>query len=1017
MKQKLLLNKSNYKRSINKDSSLRVELMGSRKVLPIDPMEGTISEMEVYDNERRACTSIRLTLAVNVVATNILANYITEIVKDEGSEDVVFYNISGITKEDESKVIGSKWYAFEASEVSRTIDHSRGGEGILGNYAVTYNAVRDTQLSSENVGYKYHCGLDIFNNHTLRSKTFKAICPLPDRKMRIEFNTIEDYLRDADGKQVKFYNDRLNQTQNKPTLNAHVYLDEEIMSYPETVQKKLQEYNGWIGFENTSKFPMYSGNTMYDYFKTINDRMSCDFIDLSPERDLFSFVPKFNPYRRRIEKNWNYCLTYPSSSITSGISFIREGTNSLMVYNFDENSEGVGGTEAIKFTSVSMHGLNEGDYVNIYNGDEIIIDTAEVVKVYDEFSFAIFKNGMEISKKWVTLGDEETYSGYSLFDIMSNEAYDKATSSISSSVFDDIVSSGNVYEWRDSSRRFIVDEISGYDTDKRTVVDSFHSINRRNVNIDEDAQDISFKRVVNGTECQYYVRIFTKIPNWRFADKSHSEYELYKYGSTLIDEYNNKDNDFESHIGRLGFSKNIYNDDIAEVVFSDDINIDGLRDNLGRPLTDIYFTVVKNNAGYRRWYVKHPLHRLDTTADEIEYSHVFGKNTCAFRLSDESVNDKRHCNIIATNNCDIDRSGMTINGALENRETEYLDADEIEYNNVYDENGEQIYEGDKHFYGDLCCYCEPLFEEKSIQSVEFRFNTAQRELQKVNDGKGHVISDFENEEYFRNYVWDEILHDDFDGVGNDNFRLEPFVQEGEGTDEDEIENNAKDVNMRKEGYCYIPHFKIPIRTFSTDLESAYPIFYSFKKIYSGETEGVYEIHFLNRPNLSEGNKFELYDKDYHIRYNCSVLKVRNMKVVEASVEANSEDFNELKRREGEEVDEYRNKLHIDEKGRYKLFIRYDEEIPKYATFIKDGSCRYCWRILYQNGYDNFSDIEEYPFANNALYVEKNVNIYVRRQDPKNIGGLWANTFPYDFQSKGRTEAEIDNYYNELDIEC
>ena len=1013
-----LLNKSKYKRSINKDSSLRVELMGSRKVLPIDPMEGTISEMEVYDNERRACTSIRLTLAVNVVATNILANYITEIIKDEGSDSAIFYNVTGLAKEDRNKIIGKKWQCFDVNGTSQGTSQS----SDIGKYRLAYEAVRDTQMSSENVGYTYHCGMDIFNNHTLRSKTFKAVGPPLKTGIQPNFNTISDYLRDANGKQIKFYNDRMNSTQNKPTLKAHVYLDEEIMSYPETVQNKLQEYNGWIGFENATKFPMYSGDTMYDYFKTINNRMSCDFIDLYPERDLFSFVPKFNPHRRRIEKNWNYCLTYPSSSITSGISFIREGTNSLMVYNFDENSEGVGGTEAIKFTSVSMHGLNEGDYVNIYNGDEIIIDTAEVVKVYDEFSFAVFKNGMEISKKWITLMDVETYSGYSLYDIMSNEAYDKATSSISSSVFEDIVSSGNVYEWRDSSRRFIVDEISGYGTDKRAVVDSFHSVNRRNANIDKDAQDISFKRVVNGTECQYYVRVFTKIPNWRFADKRPSEFELYKEGSTLIDDYNNKDNDFESHIGRLGFSKNVYNDDIAEVVYSDEIDIDGLRDNLGRPLTDIYLTVVKNNAGFRQWYGKQPI-SADTTSEDVEYSHCFGKNTCAFRLCDESVNDNRYINIISTNNYSATTSGMTIGGVLRNIEegatdsNRIVDLDEIEYNVVHDKKGQFVYEGDKHFYGDLCCYCEPLFEEKSIQSIEFRFNTAQREL-----GQKNLTGDEESARteyayglYFQNYVWDEIMYDDYDGISDDNFKLEPY--EDKGVDKDNIVNKARNVFARKEGYCYVPHFKIPIRTFSTDLESAYPIFYSFKKIYSGETEGIYEIHFLNRPNLSEGNKFELYDKDYHIRYNCSVLKVRNLKVVEASVEANNEDFNELKRSEGEEVEEYRNKLHIDEKGRYKLFIRYDEEIPKYATFIKDGSCRYCWRTLYQNGYDHYGDIEEYPFANNALYVEKNVNLYVRRQDPKNIGGLWANTFPYDFQSKGRTEAEIDNYYNELDIEC
>ena len=38
-----------------------------------------------------------------------------------------------------------------------------------------YEAIRDTQISSEDFGFQYHCGIDFFNNHLLRSNTFKIV--------------------------------------------------------------------------------------------------------------------------------------------------------------------------------------------------------------------------------------------------------------------------------------------------------------------------------------------------------------------------------------------------------------------------------------------------------------------------------------------------------------------------------------------------------------------------------------------------------------------------------------------------------------------------------------------------------------------------------------------------------------------------------------------------------------------------------------------------------------------------
>ena len=129
--------------------------------------------------------------------------------------------------------------------------------------------------------------------------------------------------------------------------------------------------------------------------------------------------------------------------------------------------------------------------------------------------------------------------------------------------------------------------------DGTTNEDEKHYIvNSNRVNMDASSLKISYKKTSNGIPCEYYVRIFSKIPNFKFASETVNEYEMYKDGSTLIDKYQSLDNEFESHVSRLAFAKNIYGDDIGQVVFTDTIDIGGLRDNLGRPSTSIYITII-----------------------------------------------------------------------------------------------------------------------------------------------------------------------------------------------------------------------------------------------------------------------------------------------------------------------------------------------------------------------------------------------------------------------------------------
>jgi hypothetical protein len=102
------------------------------------------------------------------------------------------------------------------------------------------------------------------------------------------------------------------------------------------------------------------------------------------------------------------------------------------------------------------------------------------------------------------------------------------------------------------------------------------------------------------------------------------------------------------------------------------------------------------------------------------------------------------------NNIDniYDKNGLDIT-FINNRTNESLDDDEIQYE-PYKSNT-----GDSNFYGDLCCYSEALCEEQSIQMVDFRFNTMQREL----------TNSFLASNFISDIIYDEIISDDYDDNG------------------------------------------------------------------------------------------------------------------------------------------------------------------------------------------------------------------------------------------------------------
>lgn len=1020
----IFLNEFSSKNSVSNTSGLNVSLGGKRKLIPSTDTSYVISAYEQYEKEREECNIIRLTCEVNPVCSNVLFNRITEIVKDEGSSGITMINygysgseLSACTDDNDNEkpcVFDGVKYKEKSMEfwsgntalyqsvdsVVSTLSHATTLTTAINQSSNYYdncqcfdevdskhptNAIRDMQLSKEDSNGKpfiYHCGLDIFNNHLIRSKTFKPVNKFPyevdasgcDSEQTVyntpygAFNTIADVMRDVNGNKVveKMYFPISAQIDgNTKIITRHLYEYDDIYTFEDAVNERLHDkYNGWLGFINASKIKSYydfDTNETLGLERPLMYMNGGDYVDMYPSRDLYSFVPKWNEARQRIEKNWNYCITYPSSSITEGFEDIIEtndGLNALKAMYFDENTIADNGASQIVIYGISKHGLSVGDYVNIYktyiddSGNKVnerIIEEAEVSNIADDYIFTVFGSTTRISNSWVQVTQKDLVDRKIILD---EKEYKLGEDKFN--YFYRVGTDGEMHKY------YIINA---------------HRGSNGYVNFDEKSQHISYKKVSNGIECDYYVRIFSRLPNFRFASGTTTEYDLYNKNSDMIKTYQDSKYDFESQVSRLAFARNIYSDEAGEIVFTDNIDISNIKDNLGRPLTSLYLTIVKNNRGYKEWYgfTNEPerWNPSEITNERVEFSHCFGKITCGFDLSDESVDETSIRNIKSINN-------HGVNGGYDcsfiNEERSY----DMPLGGMYGLDEDEVwFYSDTNFYGDLSYYDSFNAIEGHIQPMLHRFNTAQRESDRS-----------ASNDYFKSYVYDEIYNDDYDK--NDRYIIKSSV--------------VNDANIKNEGYYYPPHYEIPIKTLST-LNSIMPMFLTMRSLVN--TPNGTRITCLQNHFLGVGDKTMIYDLISDKCYHCVTTSAINEKTFVCDI------YDEKMKRCDVIPDLFSSDT--ENMRNYKLFKLDNLNIPSYAHVIKDGTCRLIWRDVINNGM-NSSDksIEVYPFTNGAFYINKQINLYVKRQDPLGIYGLYSED---DVLGKEMEIEKENNYVKDKEIKC
>ena len=700
--EQILLDKALSKETINVEKSVFVDFSTKQRLLDGGYAKETIDYYQIFQDERDNTNNYKIFFTIKPYMTNVLFNTFTEIIGNEGSVDCFCLGDKKLTK-------NGVW-----------------NQGVRNKGYTRYESIRDTEYSHPDLGdFQYKCGMDIFNNHILRGDGFFSIKKDENKVNKNVFNTIEDYLIYSNGKIAT--HDRETPEKDNPTkvkegIKTHLYNHSNILSFQNAFTYKLKEENGWLGFYNKSyaneKNHSISKNgetTDITINKVINNRNACEFIDMYPDRTLFSLLPTINErYNDREEYNWDWVLTYPYKKRYTdengkpydffekgkGLRVIWHMTESLTVEgsNHDFLKKPNGNTLVTRnsgnvfFRTKMKHGLEIGNTIRIIadNKDEFIcrvVNVGDINGLLPEYYFAISYD--DLAEGW---GEEKTYV-------------------------------------------------------LNTAIDSVRI-----------PQNIFVSKVVNGLVCDYYIRDFKIIDG------------------------------LKSDIQKAGFSKTIFGDPVAQIIYSNNLNVYGLKDHNGRDISEIYLTLVKRNKGYNEWYlsgVTHPAY--------VERSHCFGEVTSGFEF--ELENDEMvEFDMIKDYNVRMLYNINTTDGT-------YLDGVDVPFSipKTLERNLSMV--STEVFCGDFIEFSPSTVLEKVLSEVQHRFNTAQREV--INPS---YIFDLKKIKY------DEIMYDDYDFLGDMEIaKFKVVIKRGMGENVSDKRWNS----FNPEGYFYKPHYKIQIKEEST----------------------------------------------------------------------------------------------------------------------------------------------------------------------------------------------------------
>lgn len=935
MERKIFLEKNRGLISTNVERKIDVGLSTKTRLLPNHNLMDNFSLYKQYNKERDECSKFRVILNVNPICSNVLYNARTEIVINEGS--------SGCTLLIGDKSLSKSTYAPNATNTITSIKYM--------------DAIRNTEYSHKaNGGFVYHCGADIFNNHMLRKTGFVHVNKLNDSNDNGKnYNTIFDYSRNGEGKIIEQeigvkYN-------NTSKTKMHLYQFDTIMTLSNAYLDNCVEKDGWWGFTNPNTIEI---NNSDDSTKSINRMMAnnkaCEFIDFYPDRSLYSFIPKYNKFKNRIEKNWDYCLTYPYKKNLELINTICEGEKETIKAYIKRTING-NGQPMVECSSLFKHTFKRGDYVTFYyylpTYDTLQEDVDDELKCWED-------NGT-------------TY----LYRITDFDEYGQLKNNNNGAVLELLNKEFVKYSVKVKIEG--IGDVNGDNLDRVFTV-RYSDINA--IYDDMFRHGCFYKKINGNTENQYYFRIFKKLKT-------------------------QNGNDFKSDVNKVAFAQNIYGDDVAQVLFLDDVNIEGLLDHNGRPVSEIFFTILKRNVGRKEWY-----ENKNYTGDTVEFSHCFGEVTSGIDFSGIE-NEPFDYNIHYLHNIkqsDIKNENVKIKG------------------NTFSAWGETVLSGCpktlesdinigfEEFYGDIVEYDINAAKETVIGNVYHRFNTAQRETWAKE---------------FRDFLHDSIVYDDYDTANGEKqkFRIDTYYLNNTKTTMDTAGKTVDDLvycNIYPEGYFYNPHIKLYVRE-NDDVETTSPAKYinytkpslSVKKTYllmkNDGSINVYEDEIEAKiAQTNEGGTISLQNFYYEIGFTAPVnygfYKEDNIAFLDR--ESGEIIWSTISKVSGTSltviidgedlsyIDNVSEELFRPQCGDRRFYAYWSpNSTPTYAK-LSEGSGRFTWRkILPPSQMMRDDELYDLPFTNGRFYIEKNVNFFLKRQDPTGKYGLSVPIFKTFKQTK------------------
>lgn len=873
---RIFLNKKRSKNGVDKENHLNIQLNGEYKILPPTDIETNVNAYEQYLSEKKNSQTYRLSFNVTPLCSNVLFNKISEIVYHEGGDDCIVFN-----KENTSGKINNNELIKEYCNY----------KNVNINSLTRSNLIRDTGFSHpECGGVTYHCGYDIFNNHTLRNKNFVSINTLNNiNEKKKNFNTLYDLKRDKNGNNIVI--NTLDKNGNESKNEEHLYLKDDVYTFEETINENLVEKNGWIGFINptTLNIPNYGSISLN---KCMNNNKACEMYDMYPDRSLFSFIPKINKYREnRVENNWDYCLTYPFKNFYD---------NELVTYK-SNNGTKINGLKAVITDNIFTDDFIDEDDIGILTLKTIIKHN---FVVGDKINVVLIGNDSKGEEKIVTLDNDEIITKVG-FEGKNKEYY-----------------------------------FSIYGEELIGDLNSFAIPSQ---------VEIRVQKMSAYGPCEYYFRKFRRIPNLNhinILNDNINEEDIKKYSNI----------DFNSTLNNLGFSRTIYNDKNAQLLFNDDVKLNGLVDNLGREISEIYLTIVKNNEGHKEWY-----NLKDYTSDAITNSRCFGKITSGVEMLD-SYNIDYNIHIINNVSPDIieKMSGGTGDILVKEFYQNFFNIKEdLDGNKIYkqpkvledDINIHGTFEQDarnNEFFGDIVEFNKEKLSEYTLTDVLHRFNTVQREIL---------------DEEYRDLIVDEIMYDDYDLYNSFSGETKIYNKLN-----DDVESGSElyiPFNIDAEGYYYKPHHKITLKRYKEKINQGIHTKIMYDNIRKAYEEDVYYLLTSKEYYLKKSDKLHFFHKKYE-EYNIG-------EVTDIKEDINSNKWLVIKVKLSDELENYSIFKIENINGVYEL---------------NDGTGRYLWRdLLDEHEYDFNDEITKYIFTNNAHYINKNILFTLHRQDPNGEYGI------------------------------